>query len=65
VPGLDGFPATFFQRNWDTMKPNVIEGVKKFFETGHMPPAVIETTIVLIPKKPSSSKILVQYHCVM
>jgi hypothetical protein len=33
------------------MKSNVIKGVNKFFKSGHMPPAVNEMTIVLIPKK--------------
>jgi hypothetical protein len=41
----------FFRRNWDTMKLDVIRGVKSFFDTGHMPPAVNETAIVLLPKK--------------
>jgi hypothetical protein len=47
--GSDGFPTRFFQRNWDTTKPDIIREVKRFFETGHMPPAMNETTIVLIP----------------
>jgi hypothetical protein len=51
VPGPDGFLTRFFQRNWDTMKLVVIKGVKKFFESRHMPPAINEITVVLIPKK--------------
>jgi hypothetical protein len=47
----NGFPARFFQRDWDIMKSNIIWGVQKFFETGDMPAIVNETTIVLIPKK--------------
>jgi hypothetical protein len=27
--GLDGFPARFFQKNWDTVKPDITRGVKK------------------------------------
>jgi hypothetical protein len=33
------------------MKSDVIRGVKSFFNTCHMPPAVNETAIVLLPKK--------------
>lgn len=40
APGPDGFPARFFQRNWDTLKDNVVKAVKKFFRTGLMPMGV-------------------------
>jgi hypothetical protein len=36
VPGADGFPARFFQRNWATLKEDVIGAVKEFFATGVM-----------------------------
>jgi hypothetical protein len=32
--GLDGFPARFFQKNWDTVKPDIIRGVKKSLKSG-------------------------------
>jgi hypothetical protein len=51
APGPDGFPAHFFQRNWDALKGDVVHGVKTFFESGHMLPGVNETAIVLLPKK--------------
>jgi hypothetical protein len=50
APGADGFPARFFQRNWATLKEDVIRAVKEFFATGNMPDGVNDTIIVLIPK---------------
>ncbi|KAK1660258.1 hypothetical protein QYE76_048417 [Lolium multiflorum] len=50
APGVDGFPARFYQRNWGTLKEEVINAVKLFFVTGQMPPGVNESAIVLIPK---------------
>jgi hypothetical protein len=49
--GPDGFPARFFQRNWEVMKADVVMGVRAFFATSHMPQGVNYTTIVLILKK--------------
>ena len=31
APGPDGFPARFFQRNWSTVRDDVIAAVKDFF----------------------------------
>jgi hypothetical protein len=50
APGPDGFHARFFQRNWATLRKDVINAIKKFFMEGSMPAEVNETTIVLIPK---------------
>jgi hypothetical protein len=50
APGADGFPSRFFQRNWATLKEDVIRAVKEFFATRNMPDGVNDTIIVLIPK---------------
>jgi hypothetical protein len=50
APGVDGFPARFFQRNWGILKDEIIAAVKKFFQEGVMPSEINETVIVLIPK---------------
>jgi hypothetical protein len=48
--GIDGFPARFYQRNWETLKAEVVNAVKFFFLTGKMPEDVNDNAIVLIPK---------------
>ena len=50
APGPDGFPARFFQRHWAVFKIEITAVVKLFFDTGVMPEGVNSTTIVLIPK---------------
>jgi hypothetical protein len=52
APGRDGFLAPFFQRNWRTIKVDVIQAVKCFFRDGVMPEEVNDTNVVVIPKVP-------------
>jgi hypothetical protein len=47
--GPHGFPARFFQRNWEVVK-DVIRGVWQFFQSGVMPAGFNDTAIVLISK---------------
>jgi hypothetical protein len=51
APGPNGFPARFFQRNWATLKEEVVHAVKAFFDMGQMPVGRNDTTIVLLPKE--------------
>lgn len=57
APGPDGFPACFYQRNWNILKNEVIAAVKHFFHTGEMPENVNHTAIVLIPKVDQPSEL--------
>ena len=61
APGPDGFPARFYQRNWDILKEDVVGAVKKFFVDGIMPEGINDTTIVLIPKG-SNPESLKDFH---
>ena len=58
APGPDGIPARFYQRNWASMKEEIVPAVKEFFREGRMSDGVNETSIVLIPKisQPESLK---------
>ena len=52
APGCDGFPDRFYQRNWETLKVEIVAAVQEFFTRGIMPDGVNDMTIVLIPKVP-------------
>jgi hypothetical protein len=51
--GLDGFPARFFQRNWELLSKDVITAIRGFFYSKKMSNDVNEAAIVLLPKKES------------
>jgi hypothetical protein len=50
APGPDGILACFFQRNWGTLKEDIIKSVRDFFAKGVMPDGINDMAIVLIPK---------------
>lgn len=51
APGLDGFPALFFQRTWHTTRPALVDFVKKTLERSEVCPKANESLLVLIPKE--------------
>ncbi|XP_024009751.1 uncharacterized protein LOC112084866 [Eutrema salsugineum] len=50
APGPDGFSASFFHSNWDTVGPEIVTEIQEFFSSGVLPPSCNETFIRLIPK---------------
>ena len=56
-PGPDGFPACFFQDEWETVGPEVCDAILNFFNNGCFDDDVNFTHIVFIPKKSLPSKV--------
>lgn len=50
APGPDGFSASFFQSNWDSVGPAICHEIRSFFITGSLPHTINNTHIRLIPK---------------
>jgi len=50
APGLDGFHAMFFQRNWVHVAPNFTEAILNVLDGKDMPVGMNKTHIVLILK---------------
>lgn len=48
--GPDGFSASFFQSNWDTVGPAMIKEIQLFFTTGVLSSTINTTHLRLIPK---------------
>ncbi|KAL9680101.1 hypothetical protein QQ045_017978 [Rhodiola kirilowii] len=56
APGLDGYPAGFFQRFWNIIKVDFTEACYSILNEGIIPPGINETLIVLIPKQSSATR---------
>lgn len=52
APGPDGFNGLFYQKNWDSVKEDIILAVRDFFNGGLLLGVLNETTVTLIPKVP-------------
>lgn len=50
-PGPDGMSPGFYQKFWSTIGEDIVQMVKKFFETGQLDSVLTTTNIALIPKK--------------
>ncbi|KAL9663716.1 hypothetical protein QQ045_019107 [Rhodiola kirilowii] len=56
APGLDGFPAGFFQKFWNVIRQDFIEACFSILNEGAVPPGSNDTLIVLIPKQSAAAK---------
>jgi hypothetical protein len=56
APGQDGFPAHFFQRNWDICGEEVTRVVLRILAGEESPEKINKTFIVMIPKIASSKE---------
>lgn len=56
APGPDGFSASFYQTNWETVKNQVILEIQSFFSSGLLPCNINNTHVRLIPKIKSPKK---------
>lgn len=57
APGPDGFSASFFQSNWETVGDAVTREIQLFFITGYLPSSMNKTFVRLIPKIQTASKV--------
>ncbi|KAG6506034.1 hypothetical protein ZIOFF_031349 [Zingiber officinale] len=55
APGVDGFNAYFFKKEWDTVGPSVFAAIDEFFRIGCLLKQFNSTALVVIPKTPNPS----------
>ncbi|CAM8943685.1 unnamed protein product [Rhodiola kirilowii] len=51
APGIDGFPAVFYQKFWNRLKSDIVREVQLFWLDGILDEEINRTLITLIPKK--------------
>jgi hypothetical protein len=57
APGLDGFPAQFFQKHWDVCGAEVTSAVLRILRREEDPEVINKTFVVLIPKVASPEEL--------
>ena len=57
APGPDGFSACFFQANWETVGPAVVEETRSFFTSGILAQSINKTVVRLIPKITTAKRV--------
>lgn len=57
APGRDGYPAHFFQRNWDIFGHDIMRTVLQVLNGDDLPEEINSTFIVLIPKVPNPTSL--------
>ncbi|KAL9667325.1 hypothetical protein QQ045_001677 [Rhodiola kirilowii] len=56
APGVDGFPALFYQKNWGNIRGYVMVYVRELWMNGVLEDRLNKTLIVLIPKKKDADR---------
>ncbi|KAL9680585.1 hypothetical protein QQ045_018466 [Rhodiola kirilowii] len=56
APGVDGFPAFFYQKNWGNIRGFVMDYVQDFWMNGVLDDLFNKTLIALIPKKKDADR---------
>ena len=62
-PGLDGYHAIFFQKNWQILGPGTIHAIQEIFETTTIPKDWGAINLILIPKI-NHSDMITQFHLI-